>query len=66
MTNEQLIERVEKAMRFLRTCGTDHGRQQADDLAVLCKRIRIYESKLVQFNSSTEEILPDAGIAKGI
>ena len=64
MTNAELIERAEDAMRFLRTCGTDRGPRQADGIAVLCKRIRAYENKLVQFNLSTSEMLADAGIEK--
>jgi len=64
MTNEELLKNAEDAMRFLRTCGADRGPRQSDAIAVLCKRIKIYEAKLVQFNMSTSEMLEDAGISK--
>jgi len=62
MTNIELIERAEKAMAFLRTCGATHGENQACAIEVLCKRLRTYEAKLVQFNCSTSEMLEDVGI----
>jgi len=64
LTNRGLLNRASEAMEFLRNCGSSNGQRHADNIAILCKRLALYEAKLVQFNFSTAEMLEDAGISK--
>jgi hypothetical protein len=62
MTNSELIRKADSAVRFLRECGSENGKEQADTIALLIQRLKLYESKLVHFSLSSSEILKDADI----
>jgi hypothetical protein len=54
-SNQQLIKEATDAMRFLRTCGSEHGARQADAIQRLLGRFRLYENKLVSIFLMTED-----------